>query len=161
MYINHRPAFGLDPYEIYNAFQLLKNTTTTDSESELDTNDSSLHRSVFLNELQKRGEHMTDYELADCLSSLLHLNNRVDEMSYDELAVLIDKNIPEKLTVERFLDDLLGIPSHDFDQIIETWEKIRVANSPRLNQSKNLLNNVRVPADSMLSGVSERMSIKK
>lgn len=55
MYINHRPAFGLDPYEIYNAFNTLSrkyNNQTYDLQS--------IPRHVFLSELQKRGKLIVD-----------------------------------------------------------------------------------------------------
>lgn len=89
----------------------------------------------------KKGEHVTDYELADCISNLLHLNNQVDEMSHEQMAGLIDQHIPENLTVDKFMTELLGIPSTDFDEIMETWDKIRSSNTPRLKQSKKLLSN--------------------
>jgi hypothetical protein len=139
VYINHRPAFGLDPYEVYNAFKLL-NKGYSDGESEPESG-ASLPRFVFLNELQSKGEHITDYELADCVSNLLHTSNQVDEMSHEDMASLIDKHIPETLSVDKFMTDLLGIPEQDFDQIMETWERIKVANTPRLKQSKQVLAN--------------------
>lgn len=132
MYINHRPAFGLDPYEIYNSFKVLSSMNNRD-------NSNFLPRHVFLNELQSRGEHMTDYELADSISNLLHLNQEVDDLSKDEMAALIDKYFPDKLSVDKFMSDIIGVPTEDFDQVLDTWEAIRQANTPRINSSKRIL----------------------
>ena len=62
-------------------------------------------------------------------------------MSHEQMAGLIDQHIPENLTVDKFMTELLGIPSTDFDEIMETWDKIRSSNTPRLKQSKKLLSN--------------------
>jgi hypothetical protein len=62
-------------------------------------------------------------------------------MSHEQMSGLIDQHIAENLTVDRFMTELLGIPSTDFDQIMETWDKIRSSNTPRLKQSKKLLSN--------------------
>ena len=44
VYINHRPAFGLDPHEIYRSFKILsKNKKQT------------ISRSAFINEVQTIG----------------------------------------------------------------------------------------------------------
>lgn len=132
MYINHRPAFGLDPYQIYDAFRLINQKYT-------DQDDSSIQRHIFLNEMQTRGEHMTDYELADCLSNLMHANQAVDELPSSELTRLIDKHLPEEISVDKFMTEIIGVPTDDFDTILQTWERIRQSNTPRVNQSKKLL----------------------
>ena len=93
---------------------------------------NAIKRENFLDEIQSRGEHMTDYELADCLSNLMHANYQVDELSPDELSHLIDKHLPRSLTVDKFMTDLIGIPTENFEEILQTWEKIRVANTPRV-----------------------------
>lgn len=49
VYINHRPAFGLDPYEIYNSFKILSKKDDGD-------NYDLLPRHIFLNELQSIGK---------------------------------------------------------------------------------------------------------
>ena len=136
VYLNHRPAFGLDPYEIYNAFQTINKKHQNNYESSETT---LLPRHVFVEELQTRGEHMTDFELADCISHLLHTNHQVDELSKKEIVALINKYLPEDVTVDKFMADIVSIPSDDFDQILQTWEQIRVKNTARLNQSKRIL----------------------
>ncbi len=135
MYINHRPAFGLDPYEIYNAFKTLNNKYNNENEDE----EEHLPRHIFLDELQSRGEHMTDYELADCITHLLHTNHAVDEMSNEEQTQLIEKYLPEEVSVDRFMTDIIGIDTEDFDQILQTWERIRQNNTTRLHQSRKIL----------------------
>lgn len=89
--------------------------------------------------LNLKGEHMTDYELSDCISNLLHLNKEVDEMSKEEMAGLVDKYFPESLSVDRFMSDIIGVPTEDFEQVLDTWERIKQSNTPRLNSSKKIL----------------------
>jgi hypothetical protein len=131
VYINHRPAFGLDPYEIYNAFRIINNKYQNESES--------LPRHVFLEELQTSGEHMTEYELADCVTNLLHTKHQVDELSQQEISDLIDKHLPEEISVDKFMSEMVGIQTDDFDSILQTWEAIRQKNTAQLNQSKRVL----------------------
>lgn len=131
MYINHRPAFGLDPYEIYNAFRILN--------KKYETHDQSLPRHVFLDELQSRGEHMTDFEIADCVTNLLHTNHQVDELSKDEIDELINKYLPDEVTVDKFMNEIVGIDTNDFEDILQTWETIKQKNTARLHQSKRVL----------------------
>ena len=57
MYINHRPAFGLDPYQIYNAFKLLNQGYQTEEPGE---SLAQLPRFLFLNELQSKGMKRMD-----------------------------------------------------------------------------------------------------
>ncbi|CAF1079452.1 unnamed protein product, partial [Brachionus calyciflorus] len=109
LYINHRPAFGLDPYEIYNSFKIL-----------------SRHAN-------------SDYLPPDCISNLLHLNNDVSDLTKEEISTLIDRNFPEELSVDKFMTDIIGVPTDDFDQVLDTWERIKQANTPRLNTSKKIL----------------------
>ena len=134
LYINHRPAFGIDPLQIYNAFKVLNDNFDR-------RRDEGLPRHIFLNELQSRGEHMTDYELADCVSNLLHTNHQVDELSNEQINNLIDKYLPENLTVDKFMSDIIGVNTDDFEDILEAWENIRKVNTPRLNQSKSMFSN--------------------
>lgn len=71
---------------------------------------------------------MTDVELAECLSNLLYLNSPVDEMSRDQIETLIDSHLAQDLTVDKFMSDLVGIPTDDFEQILNTWENIQEVN---------------------------------
>lgn len=82
---------------------------------------------------------MTDYELADCVANLMHTNDQVDELNNQQIAELIEKYLPENLSVDKFMSDILGVDTNDFDGILQTWENIRKANTPRLNQAKKML----------------------
>jgi hypothetical protein len=74
---------------------------------------------------------MTDYELSDCISNLMHKGYQVDEMTKEDMSNLLDKYLPESLSVDKFMNDIIGVPSEDFEEILKTWESIRLANSPR------------------------------
>ncbi|NXD69860.1 CF251 protein, partial [Eolophus roseicapillus] len=63
LYVNHRPAFGLSMNKIRRAFQVLG----YDNEN----GDKVIDRGDLLWLLQCRGEHMTEDELALCLTTLL------------------------------------------------------------------------------------------
>lgn len=91
---------------------------------------------VFVKMINK-GEHMTDYELAESLSSLLYLNREVDEMSKDQIESLIDSHLAEDLTVDNFMSELIGIPYEDFENILDTWENIQQANRATTARSTN------------------------
>ena len=136
----------MDPYQIYNSFKLLSNELQ---------NEENIPRHLFLNELQtqgiqlnlnkklnfeihhlfgksiKKGEHMTDYELADCVSNLMHLSNQVDEMSKDEMSDLLDSYLPEDISIDKFMSDIVGVPTENFEEILQAWENIRQANIPK------------------------------
>uniref|UniRef100_A0A674JVE5 WD repeat domain 66 n=1 Tax=Terrapene triunguis TaxID=2587831 RepID=A0A674JVE5_9SAUR len=66
LYINHRPAFGLSIKEIQNTFQVLGYDT--------ENGEIVINREDLLQQLQHRGEHMTEEELAECLTTLLGMN---------------------------------------------------------------------------------------
>ncbi|NXD07311.1 CF251 protein, partial [Nothocercus nigrocapillus] len=66
LYINHRPAFGLSMKKIRRAFQVLG----YDNEN----GEKVIDRGDLLLLLQRRGEHMTEEELAACLTTLLGTN---------------------------------------------------------------------------------------
>uniref|UniRef100_A0A8D2Q6N2 Cilia- and flagella-associated protein 251 n=1 Tax=Varanus komodoensis TaxID=61221 RepID=A0A8D2Q6N2_VARKO len=78
LYVNHRPAFGLAAREIQNAFRVLgyKN----------ESHELALDREELLLLLQHRGEHFTEEELAEHLTTLLGLNpegGRLEVGAYD------------------------------------------------------------------------------
>lgn len=74
---------------------------------------------------------MTDYELADCVSNLMHLSNQVDEMSKGEMSDLLDSYLPEEITIDKFMSDIVGVPAENFEEILQAWENIRQANIPK------------------------------
>ena len=80
---------------------------------------------------------MTEYELADCLSNLLHLNFDVDEMSTEHAAHVLYTHLPENINIDTFMSHLMGIPKDSFDEILSSWEEIRRTNSPRKTSRKN------------------------
>ena len=74
VYINHRPAFGLNPTDLHRAFDVLSYQLS------LGDGQREMTRENLLNLLQQCGEHMSDYEMADSLSNLLHLNNQSTDL---------------------------------------------------------------------------------
>ncbi|NWH73656.1 CF251 protein, partial [Piaya cayana] len=107
LYINHRPAFGLSIKKIQQAFQVLG----YDNEN----GDKVIDRGDLLLLLQCRGERMTEDELARCLTTLLgkHPEGGGSELDiYDSsgAAALSEEEIPEEITAEIFVADILGLP---------------------------------------------------
>ncbi|XP_075372514.1 cilia- and flagella-associated protein 251 [Mycteria americana] len=107
LYINHRPAFGLSMKKIQQAFQVLG----YDNEN----GDKVIDRGDLLLLLQCRGEHMTEDELVQCLTTLLgkHPGRGGSEPDiYDPsgAAALTEEEIPEEITAEIFAADILGLP---------------------------------------------------
>ncbi|XP_066466095.1 cilia- and flagella-associated protein 251 [Tiliqua scincoides] len=107
LYINHRPAFGLPVKEIQNAFQVLG--------LEKKIGERTINRDDLLFLLQRRGEHFTEEELAECLTTLLGVNpegGRIEVGSYNAAGadVFIEEGIPEEITAAHFTADLLGLP---------------------------------------------------
>jgi hypothetical protein len=74
VYINHRPAFGLNPADLNHAFSVLADELNPDNRQPQITRENLLYL------LQQFGEHMNDYEMADCLANLLNLNNESTEL---------------------------------------------------------------------------------
>ncbi|XP_042297325.1 cilia- and flagella-associated protein 251 [Sceloporus undulatus] len=107
LYINHRPAFGLSAKEIQQAFQVLG--------YENEDRELAINRNDLLLLLQHRGEHFTEEELAECLTTLLGVNpegGRAEVGTYDPTGadVFIEEGIPEEITAEHFIMDILGLP---------------------------------------------------
>ncbi|KAH0625607.1 hypothetical protein JD844_015192 [Phrynosoma platyrhinos] len=107
LYINHRPAFGLSAKEIQHAFQVLG--------YENEDQEMTINRNDLLLLLQHRGEHMTEEELAECLTTLLGVNpegGRAEVGTYDPTGadVFIEEGIPEEITAAHFTMDILGLP---------------------------------------------------
>ncbi|XP_053136142.1 cilia- and flagella-associated protein 251 isoform X2 [Hemicordylus capensis] len=107
LYINHRPAFGLSIKEIQNAFQVLG--------YENENRETSMNRDDLLLLLQHRGEHFTEEQLAECLTTLLGMNpegGRSEVGTYDPTGAqdYIEEGIPEEITAAHFTVDILGLP---------------------------------------------------
>ncbi|NXL92783.1 CF251 protein, partial [Alectura lathami] len=107
LYINHRPAFGLSMKAIQRAFQVLG--------SDNENGDKVIDRGDLLWLLQCRGEHMTEEELAVCLTTLLGRHPEggrpdLDTCDPSGAAALMEEEIPEEITAERFTASILGLP---------------------------------------------------
>ncbi|XP_009873525.1 PREDICTED: WD repeat-containing protein 66 [Apaloderma vittatum] len=107
LYINHRPAFGLSMRKIQRAFQVLG----YDNEN----GDKAIDRGDLLLLLQRRGEQMTEEELAQCLTTLLGRRpaqggSEPDTDDPAGAAALSEEEIPEEITAEIFAADILGLP---------------------------------------------------
>ncbi|XP_074868746.1 cilia- and flagella-associated protein 251 isoform X2 [Carettochelys insculpta] len=131
LYINHRPAFGLSMKEIENAFQVLGYTS--------ENGEIVINRGNLLQQLQSRGEHMTEEELAECLTTLLGMNpegGRSEMATYDPsgAAAVIEEEIPEEITAEIFTADILGLPIPDPDKT-ETEKTHELPSSVRSAES--------------------------
>ncbi|XP_075424351.1 cilia- and flagella-associated protein 251 isoform X2 [Ascaphus truei] len=107
LYINHRPAFGLCMTEIQRAFKVLGFAN--------EIAEQAIGRGNFLQLLQTRGEHMTEEELAEYLTTLLGLNaegGSSELCTYDSAgaAELLEQEIPEEITTDMFAAEILGLP---------------------------------------------------
>ncbi|KFQ43220.1 WD repeat-containing protein 66, partial [Nestor notabilis] len=104
LYVNHRPAFGLSMNKIQRAFQVLG----YDNEN----GDKVIDRGDLLWLLQCRGEHMTEDELALCLTTLLGRRPGGEGSDSDTSgeAALTEEEIPAEITAEIFAGDILGLP---------------------------------------------------
>ncbi|NXD77197.1 CF251 protein, partial [Halcyon senegalensis] len=107
LYINHRPAFGLSMKKIQRAFQVLG--------YENENGDKVIDRGDLLSLLQSRGEHMTEAELAQCLTTLLGRRPAgggaaPDTCDPSGAAALTEEEIPAEITAEIFTADILGLP---------------------------------------------------
>ncbi|XP_056360609.1 cilia- and flagella-associated protein 251 [Oenanthe melanoleuca] len=107
LYINHRPALGLSMKTIQQAFQVLGYDNKK--------GDKVIDRGDFLLLLQRRGEQMTEDELAECLTTLLGSRTRKGESELDTCdvtgaAALTEEEIPAEITAEIFVRDILGLP---------------------------------------------------
>ena len=74
MYINHRPAFGLNPTDLQHAFDVLADQLSPED------GQPEINRENLLFLLQQYGEHLSDYDMADCLSNLLQISNGSTDM---------------------------------------------------------------------------------
>ncbi|ELU01761.1 hypothetical protein CAPTEDRAFT_143966 [Capitella teleta] len=111
LYINHRPAFGLQPDKLAWAFETLG--VTMDGLPFLD-------RSELLHLLQNRGEHMTEYQLAEYLTTLLGFNaeggsSELQDFDTEKAGQLIDENLPYEITADMFANELLGFGMYSSD----------------------------------------------
>ena len=111
LYVNHRPAFGLDAQLILDSFQHLG---IADQKGQF-----VIDRDDFLEYLQNRGEQLTDSELAEFISVLLGASpeGSVSEMknfkAIEQDPMLLEK-LPVEISADMFSTSLLGFPISSF-----------------------------------------------
>ncbi|XP_077995257.1 cilia- and flagella-associated protein 251-like [Glandiceps talaboti] len=105
LYVNHRPAFGLSTDQLQRAFEIL---------GVLDNNGTpAIDRGELLDLLQSKGEHMTETELAEYLTTLLGCNpeggsSELGRYDPDHAGDVIEDELPENITADMFADEVLG-----------------------------------------------------
>ncbi|CAF1189811.1 unnamed protein product [Didymodactylos carnosus] len=114
LYINHRPAFGLNPSDLYQAFEVLGDNLNSK------TCEPEITRENLLYLLQTFGEHMSEYELADCLCNLLNLQENIDDMNTADASEFVESRLPNKITLQSFMEELLKMPSQYVEQCLYT-----------------------------------------
>ncbi|XP_074641054.1 cilia- and flagella-associated protein 251-like [Tubulanus polymorphus] len=106
LYVNHRPAFGLSPDKLRWAFETLGIPANSGQ--------FAVERADLLDMLQSRGEHMTEYELAEYLTTLLGFNpeggtSELQEFDASNAAETLDEFLPQDITAELFASEMLGL----------------------------------------------------
>ncbi|XP_071849088.1 cilia- and flagella-associated protein 251-like isoform X2 [Apostichopus japonicus] len=106
LYVNHRPAFGLSLSQLHRAFEVLGMQDETGGLPSID-------RGELLDLLQTKGEHLTESELAEYITTLLGLNPEGGSSelgSYEDegSAELIEEYLPGRLNAEHFSAEVLG-----------------------------------------------------
>lgn len=116
LYVNHRPAFGLSISHLTRAFEVLGCEE-----------DSSIDRGDLLHWLQHKGEHLTENELAEYITTLLGLNPEGGSSElggYDAVGSsdLIEEYLPDRISAEHFSSEVLGFSLTTEDQEITSPE---------------------------------------
>ncbi|KAM4053992.1 cilia- and flagella-associated protein 251 isoform 2-T3 [Anomaloglossus baeobatrachus] len=124
LYINHRPAFGVCLEELQQAFQVLGFSN--------DNGEQAINRGHLLQLLQTKGEHMTEEELADYLSTLLGLNpeggsSELGISNVTGTAEQLEQEMPEEITTVLFARDILGFPVNNSEDSEEQTQNPEVA----------------------------------
>ncbi|XP_073442098.1 cilia- and flagella-associated protein 251 [Dendrobates tinctorius] len=124
LYINHRPAFGVCLKELQQAFQVLGFSS--------ENGEQTINRGQLLQLLQTKGEHMTEEELADYLSTLLGMNpeggsSELGTSSVTGTAERLEQEIPEEITTVMFARDILGFPVNDSEDRKEETQNPEIA----------------------------------
>ena len=127
LYVNHRPAFGLNPELIAQSFQHLG---VADTQGQY-----AIDRDEFIEILQNRGEQLNDTELAEFLSILLGASpegsvSEVKKFKAMEQNPMILNNLPTEITADLFATTLLGFP------ISEIYKKQFEASEPNVDNSE-------------------------
>ncbi|XP_068749733.1 cilia- and flagella-associated protein 251-like [Montipora capricornis] len=104
LYVNHRPAFGISPFDLHEAFSKLG--TPSDEGFALDRDD-------LLSLLQNKGEHMTEAEMAEVMSTLLGIGElggsaETGTYSASDAGEFLRAHLPENITADNFAAQVLG-----------------------------------------------------
>lgn len=104
LYVNHRPAFGISPFDLHEAFSKLG--TPSDEGFALD-------RDNLLSLLQNKGEHMTEAEMAEVMSTLLGIGElggsaETGTYSASDAGEFLRAHLPENITADNFAAQVLG-----------------------------------------------------
>ncbi|KAK3746263.1 hypothetical protein QZH41_016512, partial [Actinostola sp. cb2023] len=104
LYVNHRPAFGLSPADLHEAFTKLGDPGEQGFQ---------VSRNKLLTMLKNRGEHLTECELAEYMSTLMgqaDLGGSAETGTYDasDAAELLRTHLPETFTAESFAAQVIG-----------------------------------------------------
>lgn len=94
LYINHRPAFGLHPSQLVEAFEKIGFVG--------EDNNIAVPRTDLLKILQEKGEHITESELAEFLA---HLFGDDEE---DDHPISLEERLPQSISLDMFAKQLLG-----------------------------------------------------
>lgn len=115
LYVNHRPAFGLSPDEIEHAFRILGRPSSSKGEPCID-------KAQLFTILQRRGEHMTEHELSQCLGTLLGVTSEGGSTEFDldpdndVLSKYLDDLLPDQVSATMFSDEILGLPLKEIEE---------------------------------------------
>jgi WD40 repeat protein/Ca2+-binding EF-hand superfamily protein len=104
LYINHRPAFGLQPEDLEEAFDKLG---IPDENGE-----NVIERAELLELLQERGEHLSEEELAEYIALLLGVTETsldTDEIDKHVQIKNLEDHLPELISTKMFTDSVLGL----------------------------------------------------
>lgn len=104
LYVNHRPAFGISPFDLHEAFSKLGKPSDEGF---------AVDRERLLSLLQNKGEHMTEGEMAEFMSTLLgnaDLGGSAETGTYDasNAGEFLRAHLPENITADNFAAQVLG-----------------------------------------------------
>ncbi|KAH9503911.1 Cilia- and flagella-associated protein 251 [Bulinus truncatus] len=106
LYVNHRPAFGLSAEKLLWAFETLAENVEPDKGGVIERGD-------FLSLLTRKGEHMTEEELTEHLTTLLGFNKEggsCEEEPFESEAAgaFIAETLPFDINAEILCNEILG-----------------------------------------------------
>ncbi|XP_055861223.1 cilia- and flagella-associated protein 251-like isoform X2 [Biomphalaria glabrata] len=106
LYVNHRPAFGLSAEKLLWAFETLAENVEPDKGGVIERGD-------FLNLLTNKGEHMTEEELTEHLTTLLGFNREggsceEEPLESDAAGAFIADTLPFDINAEILINEILG-----------------------------------------------------